>query len=189
MDVCEQLHCPVDVQHLHELLSVIDGGMQDLTWIDPPSVQVDPKEGWSIISIHNSIRVKHRYYLEDVVLPQDLRLSVVASQKFDDAFDNIAGIGLSRVDSGSDNNGFFLLVIIEVLTHLRTYLSVIWERKYIGSQRRLLEIWRFLYICLLSGLPHDTNPWINWLILCPLTCLIDIKLLLEHGSGGIRLLE
>ena len=64
--------------------------MQDLTWIDPPSVEVDSKEGRSIISIDNAIRVKHGDDLENVVLSQDLRLSVAAGQKFDDAFHDIA---------------------------------------------------------------------------------------------------
>lgn len=125
MNVGEQLHCPIDVQHLHELLRVIYGGMQDLTWIDPPSVEVDSKEGRPIISIDNAVRVKHGYDFENVVLSQDLRLSVVASQEFDDAFHDIARVGLSWVDSGGYYNGFLLLVIIEVLIHLGTYLSVI----------------------------------------------------------------
>jgi hypothetical protein len=99
--------------------------MQDLTWIDPPSVEVDSKEGRPIISIDNAVRVKHGYDFENVVLSQDLRLSVVASQEFDDAFHDIARVGLSWVDSGGYYNGFLLLVIIEVLIHLETYLSVI----------------------------------------------------------------
>ena len=125
MNVGEHLYCPIDVQHLHELLRVINGGMQDLTWIDPPSVEVDSKKGGSIISIDNAIRVKHRDDLENVVLPQDLRLPVVTSQEFDDAFHDIAGVGFSWVDSSRDDNGFLLLVIIEVLIHLRANLSVI----------------------------------------------------------------
>jgi hypothetical protein len=125
MNVGKELYCPIDVQHLHELFRVINGGMQDLTWIDPPSVEVDSKEGGSIISIDNAIRVKHRDDLENVVLSQDLRLSVVAGQEFDNAFHNKAGVSLSWVDSGGDDNSFLLFVIIEVLTHLGTYLSMI----------------------------------------------------------------
>lgn len=125
MNVGEQLYCPIDVQHLYELLRVINGGMQDLTWIDPPSVEVDSKKGGSIISIDNAIRVKHRDDLENVVLSQDLRLSVVAGQEFYNAFHNKARVCLSWVDSGGDDNSFLLLVIIEVLTHLGTYLSMI----------------------------------------------------------------
>ena len=79
MNVGEQLYCPIDIQHLHELLRVLYGGMKDLTWIDPPSIQIDSKEGRSIISIDNAIRVKHGYNLENVVLPQDLRLAVATS--------------------------------------------------------------------------------------------------------------
>jgi hypothetical protein len=79
MNVGKELYCPIDVQHLYELLRVINGGMQDLTWIDPPSVEVDSKKGGSIISIDNAIRVKHGYDLENVVLPQDFCLPMVAS--------------------------------------------------------------------------------------------------------------
>ena len=50
---------------------------------------------------------------------------MVTSQEFDDTFHDIARVGLSWVDSGRDYNGFLLLVIIEVLIHLRANLSVI----------------------------------------------------------------
>ena len=99
--------------------------MQYLARIDPPPVEVDTKQTRSIVAIDDPIRVQHWYDLKDVVLAQDLGLAVVASQEFDDALHDEAGIALSRVDSGRDNNCFLLFVVVEVLRHLWAHLRVV----------------------------------------------------------------
>ena len=53
-----------------------------------------------LLSIYNSIRVEHGDYLEDVGLPQAGCLRAGAHQELQRAFHYPAGIGLSRVHSG-----------------------------------------------------------------------------------------
>jgi hypothetical protein len=42
---------------LEEVLRVVDGRMQELGWLVPPSVEVDPQSVASVVASYNSVRV------------------------------------------------------------------------------------------------------------------------------------
>jgi hypothetical protein len=105
----------VAVQHkfsfLHELsyqsLHSEDLGVDHLARSLPPPIQVLATQSASVVAIDDSIGVKHRDYLEDEMFPQSSGLKSIAGEEVNDSLHHPRGIGLSRVDSRTQENSFF----------------------------------------------------------------------------------
>ena len=72
--------------------------MEQLGWVDPPSVQVHSQDIAPVVPLGHSIRVQHRNYLEDEGLAEELGLSVVLLQEeVDDPLHHERGVALPWV--------------------------------------------------------------------------------------------
>ena len=69
-------------------------------------VEVSPCQRTAIVTNDDPVGVQHWHHLEHKHLPQELGIRVAAGEEVEQALHHPAGVGLSRVDTGSDDNGF-----------------------------------------------------------------------------------
>ena len=77
MEITEEEHLVVLVAHFHKLFSVIDGWVEEFAGLWPSSVEVCSHKIAPIITINNSIWVKHRYNFENESFSQHLGLLII----------------------------------------------------------------------------------------------------------------
>jgi len=56
------------------IFHVVDRWLQLFTWLDPASVQIKACQIASAIAIDDAVRIKHRYDLENEVIPQNFSI-------------------------------------------------------------------------------------------------------------------
>jgi hypothetical protein len=73
-------------------------------WIFPSSVKIPSNQGTSIITMDDSIRIDHRKYLKDEVIPQSNSDCVVRDEKVDDIMHDPTGNCLSCMCSSEQDD-------------------------------------------------------------------------------------
>ena len=72
----------------------------------PLPVQVLAHEGAAIVAHDDAIGIQHGNYFEDEGVAEEMGLWVFADQEIYHAFHNPAGVGLTRVHAGCENDRF-----------------------------------------------------------------------------------
>jgi len=72
MKIAEQLNLSLLLEVETHMLTSIDSRMKQLARPLPPSIKVTAGKRAAIVAIDNSIRIKHRNNLENIVLPKYL---------------------------------------------------------------------------------------------------------------------
>lgn len=62
--------------------------------------------------MNDTVRVQHRHYFEDKILPQLLGIFMVGKQKLKNAVTDIRGNRFSRMDTGSDEDIWLIDVMV-----------------------------------------------------------------------------
>ena len=68
MEITKNGNLPLLCKRSNQLLGVVNCGVEDFTWLFPPSVKVTARQTAPIISINHSVRIEHRNYLKHEVL-------------------------------------------------------------------------------------------------------------------------
>lgn len=92
---------------LEQVLRVVDGRMQELGWLVPPSVEVDPQNIASVVPSYNSVRVQHRDNLEDELLSEELGLFSLGQDEIDETLNHKRGVTLSWMHTAREKNHLF----------------------------------------------------------------------------------
>lgn len=89
MEVAVKHEIPLLFHAFDELLGVVNGGMELLVGIDPLAIQIYQTEIAPVVADNDAVRIQHRHYLEDEVLPQYFGDVGVAQQVLDDVLDHV----------------------------------------------------------------------------------------------------
>jgi hypothetical protein len=87
---------------LEKVLRVVNGRMQELGWLVPASIEVDPQGVASVVPSNHSVRIKHRDNLEDELLSEELGLFGLSQDEIDEALNQKRGITLSWVNTAGE---------------------------------------------------------------------------------------
>jgi hypothetical protein len=102
---------------LHQLLYAVYLRLKFLIWLNPLSVQIDPRYRASIVSAHHAIWVQGRNQYEGVELSQEFGLWGGRTQEVIDAFEDIAGGGLRSVNPAGYDNYWLLFISLAISTY------------------------------------------------------------------------
>ena len=81
--------------------------MDDTTWRFPPPVEILPRQGASVVSIDDTIRVKNGHYLKYEVVSQSLCLRRLADKVLYASFHHPGSIALTRMHSCTNKDSLF----------------------------------------------------------------------------------
>ena len=81
----------------HHLFTRVVFGLVFAGRTDPLSIKILATERTSVISIYNTIRIQHRDYLEDEVIPEVFSSLFIAHEVSQDAMHDERGIALTRM--------------------------------------------------------------------------------------------
>lgn len=87
VQVTEQQYSSLFIALFDELLSVIDSRMNNFRRRLPPAIEITPCQRTPIVTVNNSVRIQHRYYLENEIFSEKPSLHVV---RVSDELDNAA---------------------------------------------------------------------------------------------------
>jgi hypothetical protein len=110
MDIAEYINLAVFLDHGYEVSNSIHYRMQPWRRITPFSIHIVSVKVSSMISLDDSIRIKHRHYVKYVWFPQIISSWIIWKKKFYDSFQCKRTLSLTRMHSTCYKNSFLLLL-------------------------------------------------------------------------------
>ena len=81
MDVGKYFDTPINIHHFDKLFGIVNSWMQDFARIDPSSIKINSKKRTSVISVNDSVGIKHWHYFEYIIISENLGIPLVAAEK------------------------------------------------------------------------------------------------------------